>query len=343
MPSNLPKTYKVAVFKEKGSPLTFEERELKQPGDGEVLVKVLACGVCHSDVVVQHAAFGNPLPMVPGHEIIGEVVAVPSSEKKWKEGDRVGGPWHGGHDGTCSNCIKGLYQMCQNGTVNGVFRDGGYAEYVLLRTEAVVDIPKDVDPAEFAPQLCAGVTVFNSLRHQNIMPGSTVAVQGLGGLGHLALQYASKSGYRTVAISSSDAKRDFATKLGAHEYVDSSKGDIGEQLQKLGGASCIMLTAPNRQLIPSLVKGLAPLGKLLVLAAMDGPAEIDTNALLMQGTSVTGWPSGHARDSEDTILFAKTHGVKCMIEKFSLDQANEALEHMNQGKVRFRGVLLPNN
>ncbi|KAK5955511.1 hypothetical protein OHC33_003151 [Knufia fluminis] len=343
MPANLPKTFKVGVFKEAGKPLSFEERELKLPEDGEVLVKVLACGVCHSDAVVGFGGFGNSFPIIPGHEVIGEIAAVPSSEKRWKEGDRVGAPWHGGHDNTCKACRRGLAQMCENEQINGVTRDGGYGQYVTLRTEAVVSIPKEVDPAEFAPQLCAGVTVFNAMRQQKILPGETVAVQGLGGLGHLALQYCAKSGYRTVAISSSSTKKDFATQLGAHDYIDGSKGDIGKQLQDLGGAACILLTAPNSKLIPQLIGGLGPLGKLVVLAATDGPAQVDTNSMIQKGLSVSAWPSGQTQDSEDTIVFARVHDVKCMVEKFPLEKANEALEKMQKGDIRFRGVLTPNN
>lgn len=243
-------------------------------------MKVLACGVCHSDAVVGFKGFGNPLPMVPGHEIIGDVAQVPDSEGRWKVGDRVGGPWHGGHDSTCKACNRALFQMCDNEQINGVTRNGGYAEYVYLRTEAVVDIPRDVDPAAFAPLLCAGVTVFNSLRKQGITPGETVAVVGLGGLGHLALQYTSKMGYRTVAISSSDAKREFATKLGAHDYIDTSKGDVGEQLQKLGGAAAILLTAPNAKMIQPLLTGLGLTGKLIILAASGDNSEISTASMI---------------------------------------------------------------
>lgn len=306
----------------------------------QIIVKVLACGVCHSDSAAGVQAFGNPLPVVPGHEIIGDVAQVPEGETRWKVGDRVGGPWHGGHDGTCKACQRGLFQMCENETINGILRNGGYAEYVYLRSEAVVPIPTEVDPAAFAPLLCAGVTVFNSLRQQKILPGETVAIQGLGGLGHLALQYTSKMGYRTVAISSSDAKRDFAMKLGAHDYIDGSKGDVGEQLQKLGGAACVLFTAPNEKLIPSLLNGLGPLGKLVILAAA-GPAEINTASMIGKGLSIVAWPSGHALDSQEAVNFARVHDVNCMIEKFPLDKANEALEHMNSGKVRFRGVLIP--
>jgi D-arabinose 1-dehydrogenase-like Zn-dependent alcohol dehydrogenase len=266
------------------------------------------------------------------------VVAVPDSEKTWKVGARVGGPWHGGHDGTCKACKRGLFQMCKNETINGVMRDGGYAEYVMLRTEAVVSVPEEVDPAEYCPILCAGITVFNSLRKQNIPQGELVGVQGLGGLGHLALQYANKMGYKVVAISSSADKEDFARKLGAHEYIDGSKGDVGEQLQKLGGAACIIFTAPNPKLIQPLMGGLGPLGKLLILAAA-GPAEINTAAMIGNGLSVVAWPSGHALDSEEAIDFAMRHDVHCMVEKFSLDNANEALQHMLSGKVRFRAVL----
>ncbi|KAF2105992.1 alcohol dehydrogenase [Lophiotrema nucula] len=338
---SLPKTYKVQIFEEKGKPLVEKELELKPPPAGEVLAKVLACGVCHSDELVKHGGFGNPIPMVPGHEVIGDIVAVPDGEKTWKVGDRVGGAWHGGHDGTCKACKRGLFQMCSNEQINGVTRYGGYAEYVYIRSEAAVPIPKEVDPAEFAPLLCAGVTVFNSLRKQGITLGDTVAIQGLGGLGHLALQYTSKMGYRTVAISSSDSKRDFAKKLGAHDYIDGSKGDIGEQLKKLGGASCILLTAPSEKLVPQLMNGLGILGKLVILAAIPTPVPVNTASMIGQGWSIVAWPSGHALDSEEAISFAQVHDVNCMIEKFPLEKANEALDHMNSGKVRFRGVLIP--
>ncbi|KAG9782549.1 hypothetical protein KCU88_g3249, partial [Aureobasidium melanogenum] len=315
MAPQLPKEYKAGVFEAKGEPLTFKQVPLELPKDGEDVVfwdwitaTDSVMQVCHSDNAVQHGLFGNSFPITPGHEVIGDVAAVPDSEKRWKIGDRVGAPWHGGHD------------------------------------EAVVSVPQDVDPAEFCPLLCAGVTVFNyastALRRQNVIAGSVVAVQGLGGLGHLALQYASKMGYRTVAISSSSEKKQFASQLGAHDYIDASAGDIGEQLQKLGGASCIIFTAPNQKLIPSLLQGLGPLGKLLILAA-SAPVEINTASMIQKGLSLTAWPSGHALDSEEAIEFAQVHKVNVMIEKFPLDKANEALEKMVAGKVRFRGVLIP--
>ncbi|KAL8770845.1 MAG: hypothetical protein Q9209_003496 [Squamulea sp. 1 TL-2023] len=355
MAATLPKTYKAAIFKQANEKLTIEDVELKQPEQGQVLIKVLATGVCHSDVMVQNGAFGSSYPIVPGHEMIGTVVAVAEGEKKWKVGDRVGGPWHGGHDGIshdtwpklavidwfqgiCKACNRGLFQMCGNATVNGVFRDGGYAEYCILRSEATVSIPPDVDPAAFCPLLCAGVTVFNSMRQQHIPPGEIVAVQGLGGLGHLAVQYAAKMGYRVVALSSSGAKEKFAKDLGASDYIDGSKEDQAEALQKLGGASMIVSTAPSAETIGQLVGGLGILGKLLILAPC-GDVTINTVPMLMKGLSVTSWPSGHAMDSEEAISFARLHDVNCMIEKFPLEKANEAYEHMLNGKARFRAVI----
>ncbi|KAL8645221.1 MAG: hypothetical protein Q9226_007396 [Calogaya cf. arnoldii] len=326
MSPSLPKTYKAAIFKKANDKLTIEDVELKQPEQGQVLIKVLATGVCHSDKLVH--------PIVPGHEMIGTVVATAEGEKKWKVGDRVGGPWHGGHDGIVLRPMKS-FLMCENGTVNGVFRDGGYAEYCILRSEATVSVPSDVDPAAFCPLLCAGVTVFNSMRQQKIPSGETVAVQGLGGLGHLAVQYAAKMGYRVVALSSSGAKEQFAKDLGASHYIDGSKEDQAEALQKLGGASLIVSTAPSSETIGQLVGGLGLLGKLLILAPC-GDVTINTIPMLMKGLSVTSWPSGHAMDSEEAISFARLHNVNCMIEKFPLEKANEAYEHMLSGKARFR-------
>ncbi|KAI1843582.1 hypothetical protein JX265_007366 [Neoarthrinium moseri] len=339
MPSSLPKSYKAAVFESKGSPIVLKEVDLKQPGPKQVLVKVLACGVCHSDSFVQNGFFGEILPRVPGHEYIGTVVAVGEGVTKVSNGDRVGGAWHGGHDSTCRQCARALFQICDNKEINGVSRDGGYAEYAILREEAAVRIPAEADPAETAPLLCAGVTVFNGLRKLHVEQGNLVAVQGVGGLGHLAIQYANKMGYRTVAISSGDSKRDFAHKLGAHAYIDTSKDDAVTKLKEMGGAAAIIATAPNPKAISPLVSGLQPAGKLLVLAPV-GPVEFDTGVLVTLGASVHGWPSGHATDTEEAIQFSQDHGVKCMIEKFPLDDAQKALDHCTSGKVRFRCVLV---
>ncbi|KAI0466672.1 alcohol dehydrogenase [Xylaria cf. heliscus] len=336
--TSLPKTYKAAVMVKAGEPVVIKEFELKPPGPGQVLVKILACGVCHTDLFEANGAFGDLFPRVPGHEIVGDVAAVGENVTRFSNGDRVGGPWHGGHDSSCRSCARGQYQMCDNAQINGVSSDGGYAEYVLLREEAVVRVPKDLDAAEAAPLLCAGVTTFNAMRKQHVEQGNLVAIQGLGGLGHLAVQYANKMGYRTVAISSGSAKRDFARQLGAHEYVDASKEDPVKTLQALGGAAMIVATAPNPKSIGPLIGGLQAGGKLLVLAPV-GPVEFDTTTMITKGVSVMGWPSGHALDSEEAILFSQTHGVKCLIEKFPLADVVKAMDHTASGNVRFRGVL----
>jgi D-arabinose 1-dehydrogenase-like Zn-dependent alcohol dehydrogenase len=229
--------------------------------------------------------------------------------------------------------------MCQNEAINGVTQDGGYAEYVLLRTEAVVSVPEDVDPAEYAPILCAGITVFNSIRKLNLIAGEVVAVQGLGGLGHLAVQYAAKLGHRVVALSSGDGKRDFAKQLGAHDYINTSKQDPCEELMKLGGAAAIVCTAPNPKAIGPLVGGIQAGGSLLILA-IAGKIEVDTTPMIQRNISVVGYPSGHALDCEEAIAFTKLHGIKCLIERFPLKDANKAYEHMVNGDVRFRSVLV---
>ncbi|MCJ1474798.1 hypothetical protein MMC13_003458 [Lambiella insularis] len=338
MAPSLPKTYKAAIFKKKGESLTIEDVELKEPAAGEVMIKVEACGVCHSDSLVQAQMMG-PLPMIPGHEIIGRVVANgPGDKHLYKIGDRVGGAWHGGHDGTCKACKRGLFQMCPNAVVNGVQRNGGYAEYCNLREEAAVPIPEHADAAACAPLLCAGVTVFNSMRHMNIPPGELVAIQGLGGLGHLAIQYAHKMGYKVAALSSSGSKEKFARELGANEYLDASRVDHAEGLQKLGGAAMIVVTAPNPEIIGSLLEGLGIQGKLLVLAPV-GEIKVNTLPMVQKGLSVHGWPSGHSLDSEEAIEFAEVHGVNCMVETFSLADANKAYDHMMSGNVRFRSVI----
>ncbi|KAI1102474.1 alcohol dehydrogenase [Jackrogersella minutella] len=337
---SLPKTFKAAVIEAAGKPIVLKDIELKQPGPKQILVKVLACGVCHTDVFEQGGFLGNEFPRIPGHEIVGDVVAVGSDVAKFKGGERVGGPWHGGHDATCRQCARGQFQMCDNAQVNGVTMDGGYAEYVLLREEAVVRVPPDADPAETAPLLCAGVTVFNSMRKMHVEQGNTVAVQGVGGLGHLAIQYANRMGYHTVAISSGVSKRDFALKLGAQAYIDTSKVDPVEALQALGGAAMIVATAPNPKAISPLVGGLQAGGKLVVLAPV-GPVEFNTGTLVSKGASVHGWPSGHALDSEEAIRFSRDHGVKCLIEKVPLADVAKAMEDCQSGKVRFRGVLVP--
>ncbi|KAM0563058.1 hypothetical protein ACHAPJ_001902 [Fusarium lateritium] len=337
--SSLPQTYKACVLDKANAPYTLRDVPLQHPSKGQILVKVLAGGVCFSDVAVGTGHMGDVFPRVPGHEIVGEVVEVGEDVPNFSNGDRVGGPWHGGHDRTCRQCQRAQFQMCDNKAINGVSRDGGFAEYVLLRSEAVVRVPKEIDPAEAAPLLCAGVTVFNGIRKLHVEQGNLVAVQGLGGLGHLAVQYANKMGYEVAVLSSGDDKADFAKQLGAHHYLNTKKVDVAAELMKLGGAAIIVQTAPNPKAVSPLVGGLAPEGKLLSLAPV-GPAEIDTAALVTKGASVNGWPSGHAFDSEQAIRFSMTHGVKCMIEKYPLDKVQEAVDSLLAGKPRFRNVLV---
>lgn len=329
---------KAAVLTGVQKPLEIKDIPVPEPQPGEILIKVQACGVCHSDHHVLNGDMGPPQISCLGHEFVGTVVSVPPGEKKWHIGDRVGGAWHGGHDGTCRACTRGLHQMCTNELVNGVSREGGYAEYATLRSEAAVRIPAHVDPVKIAPLLCAGVTVFNGIRQMGIGPGEIVAVQGLGGLGHLAVQYARKMGYRTIALSRGPSKRDFALQLGATDYIDTSARPVADALQELGGAALVVCTAPNPEVIQPLMNGLGPGGKLLNLTPV-GPVAVDTVGMVLKGLSFCGWPSGHARDCEEAIAFAEELGVNCMVESFPLKDANEALERMTSGKVRFRAVL----
>ncbi|KAL9611866.1 MAG: hypothetical protein Q9167_003520 [Letrouitia subvulpina] len=317
----LPKTFKQAVFKAPGAPLTLEDANLTPPGKGEILVQVQACGTELMNCLS---------PIVPGHEIIGFVGAVGDDSLGWQVGDRVGGAWHGGHDGTCNACKKGYFQMCDNAAVNGETRGGGYAQYCKLRAEAAVQIPSHVDAAKYAPILCAGVSVFNAIRKMNIPPGETIAIQGLGGLGHLAIQYANKLGYRVIALSRDSKKEKHARELGADEYIDASKGDVGASLQKLGGASLIVATAPSADAITPLLTGLGILGKLLILS-VPGVIPVDTAITLRYGLSVQSWPSGHTLDAEEAIQFTELKNIDCMVEKFPLAKVNDAFNAMLSG------------
>ncbi|GFF29147.1 alcohol dehydrogenase [Aspergillus udagawae] len=335
---SLPQTYKRAVFKELGQPLTVEDAPLKLPGTRELLIKVEACGVCYSDMYSQYNGLGGGFPIVPGHEIIGKVAAVGSDVGDWNVGDRIGAGWHGGHDGTCKACKKGWFQMCDNTVVNGATKEGGYAEYCIIRAESAVHIPAHVDAATYAPILCAGLTVFNSIRNMSIKAGETVAVQGLGGLGHLAIQYAKHMGYRVIAISRGADKEGAARELGADDYIDSSQGDAGEQLAALGGAALAITTASTAEAITPLLKGLGILGKLLVLS-FPRKLTLDPTDLLKYGLSVQFWPSGHPSDAEEAIRFAENNNIKSVIEKFPLSQAQQAFNSILSGKVRFRAVI----
>jgi propanol-preferring alcohol dehydrogenase len=317
------------------------EREVRDPGPGELRIKVEACGVCHSDVFVRSGGFpGLVLPRVPGHEIAGRVDAVGAKVTGWKAGDRAGVGWYGGHCGECASCRRGQFINCQNGRVTGVTFDGGYADYAIVPAQAAARIPDALDAADAGPLLCAGITTFNALRNSGARPGDTVAVQGIGGLGHLAIQYASRMGFRTVALSNGAGKEALARELGAHDYVDPRKVGAAEGLQRLGGADLVLATAPHAAAIASTLGGLKARGKLLIVAAPFEPMQIPALPLL-SGKTIAGWPSGTAIDSEETMAFSALTKVRPRIEKFPLDRAEEAYTKMIENRVRFRAVLVP--
>jgi alcohol dehydrogenase, propanol-preferring len=324
-----------------GAAFEVVQRDVPAPGAGEVRIKVEACGICHSDAFVKGGAFpGLVLPRIPGHEIAGRIDAVASDVTAWKAGDRVGVGWHGGHCFQCNACRLGLFINCEKAKVTGISFDGGYAEYAVVPQAAVARIPDKLDAADAGPLLCAGITTYNALRNSGARPGDTVAVQGIGGLGHLAVQYAAKMGFRTVAISRGADKEELARTLGAHEYVDTQKVTAAEGLQKLGGADLVLATAPNNEAIASTVAGLKSRGKLLIVAAPFEPIAISALALL-SGKTIAGWPSGTAIDSEAAMAFSALTGVRPRIEKFKLDQAEEAFTKVMENRVRFRAVLVP--
>lgn len=333
---------KAAQVQEKGGDFIIVDLDKPKPGKKEVLLKVEACGICHSDAFVKDGTFpGIEYPRVPGHEVVGIVQEIGEEVKMWKKGQRVGVGWHGGHCFECEPCRRGDFINCQNAKISGISYDGGYAEYMTAPKEAIATVPEELSSADAAPLLCAGITVYNALRNSGIRAGDVVAVQGIGGLGHLAVQYASKMGMRTVAISTSDDKKDLAMELGAHHFINTGNQDASEELQKLGGARLILATAPHSDAISSVVDGLGIDGKLLMVAATGEPIEVSPMQLLMGRKSAAGWPSGTAMDSEDTLNFSAMTGTKPMIEEYPLDKVNEAFERMMNNKARFRVVLKP--
>jgi len=316
------------------------ERDIPDPSAGEVRVKVEACGICHSDSLVKEGLWpGLQYPRVPGHEIAGRIDAVGENVTAWTKGQRVGVGWHGGHCFVCEQCRRGDFAMCVNRKVTGIDFDGGYAEYMIAPATALAAIPDELPAEEAGPFMCAGVTVYNALRNSGARAGEVVAVHGIGGLGHLGVQYARQMGFETVAINRGNDKEPLARQLGAHHYIDATAQDVVSELQKLGGAKVILATAPNAQAISFLVDGLAPSGKLLVPAAPAEPLTINVFSLITRRSSVAGWYSGTARDSQDTLEFSSLSGVHPMIEKYPLDQVAEGYEQMHSGKVRFRVVL----
>jgi D-arabinose 1-dehydrogenase-like Zn-dependent alcohol dehydrogenase len=336
----MPKMKAVQVSKA-GAPFEVVERDIPEPGDRQVRVKVEACGICHSDALVRNAVFpGMPLPRIPGHEIAGRVDKVGAHVSPWKVGERVGVGWHGGHCFECDACRRGLFINCDNAQITGISFDGGYAEYAVVPEAALARIPEGLSAVDAGPLLCAGVTTYNSLRNSGARSGDTVAVQGIGGLGHLAIQYAAKMGFRTVAISHGADKEKLARELGAHEFVDTQNEPASVGLKKLGGADVVLATAPHASAIDGTVDGLKPRGKLLIVAAPFEPLKVSAMALLT-GKQVAGWPSGSAIDSEDTMAFSALTGVKPRVEVTKLDQAEAAFGRMMENRVRFRGVLVP--
>jgi len=323
-----------------GGDFEIVERDIPQPGPGHVRIKVQACGVCHSDVLTKDGGWpGLTYPRVPGHEIAGVVDEVGAGVTSWKKGQRVGVGWHGGQDGTCLNCRRGDYGICVNLKVCGISYDGGYAEYMVAPVEALASMPESLDAADAGPLMCAGVTTFNALRHSGALPSDLVAVQGIGGLGHLGIQFAQKFGYQVVAIGRGPESATLAKKLGAAVYIDSAATNAAAELQKLGGARVILATAPSSKAMSSLVDGLGANGTMMVAGAAFDPIEVSPLQLIINRRRLQGWVAGIPTDSEDTLRFAEMTGVRPMIEKYPLAKAAEAYARMLSGKAEFRVVL----
>lgn len=331
---------KVAQISKAGGTFEIVERDIPQPGPGQVRIKIEACGICHSDALVKNAVYpGLQLPRVPGHEICGRIDAVGAGVTQWTAGQRVGVGWHGGHCFVCDACRRGDFILCTNEKITGISFDGGYGEYTIVPAEAVASIPDSLSAEEAAPLLCAGITVFNSMRNSGTRAGDLVAVQGIGGLGHLGVQFARQMGFQTVAIGRGSDKEALAKKLGAHAYIDSGATDAAAELKKLGGARLILATAPDAKSISGIVGGLAGNGKLLVVGVPFEPISVSVMQIVGRKNAIQGWPSGSSIDSEDTLRFSPLSGVRPMIEKYPLSKVNEAFEQMSSGRVRFRVVL----
>jgi D-arabinose 1-dehydrogenase-like Zn-dependent alcohol dehydrogenase len=329
----------VQVARAKG-PLELVEKDIPEPTARTVRIKVQACGICHSDSFAKDGLFpGIKYPRVPGHEVAGIIDAVGPEVVGWQKGQKVGVGWHGGHCNHCNSCRRGDFNTCANVQICGISYDGGYEEYMIAPMEALVLIPDELSAVEAGPLLCAGITTFNSLRNSGARPGDVVAILGVGGLGHLGVQFASKMGFKTVAIARGKDKEALAKKLGAQYYIDSEGQDVAAELNKLGGAKVILATVTSGKAMSSVVGGLAINGKLIVLGAASEPLEISALALIRDRRSIMGWPSGSAIDSEDTLSFCKLTGVRSMNEVFPLEKAQEAYDLMMSGKARFRIVL----
>jgi D-arabinose 1-dehydrogenase-like Zn-dependent alcohol dehydrogenase len=321
-------------------PFELVEREMPEPSAAQVRIMVQACGICHSDSLTREGTFpGIQYPRVPGHEVAGIVEAIGAGVTGWTEGQRVGVGWHGGYCGHCNACRRGDFFACQWGQVTGITYDGGYADYMVAHASALALLPEELSAVEAGPLVCAGVTTFNSLRNSGARPGETVAVLGLGGLGHLGVQFAAKMGFKTVAIARGSDKEPLARQLGAQHYIDSQAQDAAGELLKMGGAKVILATVTNAQAMSAALGGLAVNGKLIVLGAPHEPLEVSAGLLIGGRRSVAGWYSGTSIDSQDTLSFSALTGVRAMTEVFPLDSAAEAYERMMSGGARFRVVL----
>ncbi|SEJ93418.1 alcohol dehydrogenase [Paraburkholderia diazotrophica] len=323
-----------------GGALEIVERDVPAPGPGHVLIKVQACGICHSDSMTKDGLWpGLQYPRVPGHEVAGVIDTLGAGVEGWKAGERVGVGWHGGHCGHCANCRRGHFVVCENAQVPGISYDGGYAEYLVAPVEALARMPSELDDVDAAPLLCAGITTFNALRNSGARAGDVVAILGIGGLGHLGVQFAQRMGFRTVAIARGEDKAPLAKQLGAHHYIDSRTQNVADALRALGGAKVVLATVTNGDAMTATLGGLALDGKLIIVGVAEKPIEVPSVQFIMGRNAVQGWPSGTSADSEDTLAFSALSGVKPMIETYPLERAAEAYDRMMSGAARFRVVL----
>jgi D-arabinose 1-dehydrogenase-like Zn-dependent alcohol dehydrogenase len=323
-----------------GAEFQIVERDIPVPGAREVRIKVQACGVCHSDSFTKEGQWpGIQYPRVPGHEVVGKIDEVGPGTSEWKIGQRVGVGWHGGHDNTCLQCRRGDFRNCQNAQVPGISYDGGYQEYMLAPVEALVAMTDTLSDAEAAPLLCAGITTFNALRHGGALPGDLIAVQGIGGLGHLGIQFANKLGYKVAGIGRGSESLALAKKLGATVYIDSQSVNVAEALQEMGGAQVILATAPSSKAMSQLIDGLATNGRLMVVGVDSDPIEVTPIQLISKTRSIEGWVAGTPPDCEDALRCAELTGVRPMIETYPLERAGEAYARMMSGQAEFRVVL----
>lgn len=335
----MPKMRAVQVERPNG-PFQLIEKDIPEPGPGSVRIKVQACGICHSDTFVKEGTFpGITYPRVPGHEVAGVIDAIGPGVMGWKIGQKVGIGWNGGYCGYCEACRRGDFNTCNNLLISGISYDGGYADYMVAPANALALIPQELSPVDAGPLMCAGITTFNALRHSGAQPGDIVAVLGIGGLGHLAVQFAAKMGFFTIAIARGKDKEALAKQLGAKAYIDSQAQDPAAELLKKGGAKVILATVTKSQAMSAVIGGLAVDGKLLIVGASGEPLQVAPLTLITKRLSIVGWPSGTSMDSQDTMSFCAHTGVRSMNQVFPLERAAEAYDLMLSGKARFRVVL----